>query len=49
MTSKPGMKGPKPSYDEGSVDVEIALIVRPQKLPDAKRILARSFLTPFTS
>jgi hypothetical protein len=31
-SSKPGMKGPKPSKEEGSVEDDTAAKVRPQKL-----------------
>lgn len=31
--SKPGIKGPKPSELLGSVELEIAAMVRPQKFP----------------
>ena len=49
MFSKPGMKGPKPPKDSGSVDDETAARVRPQKFPLAKRTTAWSFGTPLTS
>ena len=49
MFSNPGMKGPKPPNDSGSVEDETAARVRPQKLPFAKRTTAWSLGTPLTS
>ena len=45
----PGTKGPKRSYEEASVEAEIAPMVRPQKLPAQKTTFALLAGMPFTS
>jgi hypothetical protein len=49
MFSNPGMKGPNPPDDSGSVDDDTAASVRPQKFPSAKRTTASFLGTPLTS
>jgi hypothetical protein len=47
-TVKPGVKGPKPSRAESSVEKLTIVVVRPWKLPAATTICARPAGTPFT-
>jgi hypothetical protein len=49
MISYPGINGPNPLYEEGSVELDIAAKVLPQKFPSGKIILAAFFSIPFFS